>query len=31
VLALGIFDLWGNFRRLGSTGPADIPFHTDGE
>jgi len=30
VLALGVFDLWGNFRRL-STGPADIPFHTDGE
>ena len=30
VLVLGIFDLWGNFRRL-STGPADIQFHTDGE
>jgi hypothetical protein len=30
VLALGVFDLWGNFRRL-STGPADIQFHTDGD
>jgi uncharacterized protein YybS (DUF2232 family) len=30
VLALGVFDLWGNFRRL-SAGPADIQFHTDGE
>lgn len=30
VLALGVFDLWGNFRRL-STGPADIQIHTDGE
>jgi len=30
VLALGVFDLWGNFRRL-STGPANIQIHTDGE
>lgn len=30
VLALGVFDLWGNFRRLGA-GSADVPFHTDGE
>lgn len=30
VLALGVFDLWGDFRRL-STGPADVQFHTDGE
>jgi uncharacterized protein YybS (DUF2232 family) len=30
VLALGVFDLWGNFRRL-STGPADVQFHTDGK
>ena len=30
VLALGVFDLWGNFRRL-STGPADVQFHTDGD
>ncbi|MFQ5667260.1 MAG: DUF2232 domain-containing protein [Candidatus Binatia bacterium] len=30
VLALGIFDLWGNFRRS-SAGPADVQFHTDGE
>jgi uncharacterized protein YybS (DUF2232 family) len=30
VLALGVFDLWGNFRRLG-TGSADVPFRTDGE
>jgi uncharacterized protein YybS (DUF2232 family) len=30
VLALGVFDLWGNFRRLG-VGPADVSFHTDGE
>jgi uncharacterized protein YybS (DUF2232 family) len=30
VLALGVFDLWGNFRRL-NAGPADVPFHTDGE
>lgn len=26
VLALGVFDLWGNFRRLGA-GSADVPFH----
>jgi hypothetical protein len=30
VLALGVFDLWGNFRRLGA-GPADVRFHTDGQ
>lgn len=30
VLALGVFDLWGNFRRL-STGPADVQLHTDGD
>ena len=30
VLALGVFDLWGNFRRL-NAGPADIPFHSDGD
>lgn len=30
VLALGVFDLWGNFRRLG-TGSADLPFDGDGE
>ncbi len=30
VLALGVFDLWGNFRRL-STGSADMQFHSDGE
>jgi uncharacterized protein YybS (DUF2232 family) len=30
VLALGVFDLWGNFRRL-STGAADVQIHTDGE
>lgn len=30
VLVLGVFDLWGNFRRL-NVGPADVPFHTDGE
>jgi uncharacterized protein YybS (DUF2232 family) len=30
VLVLGVFDLWGNFRRL-STGPADVQFHTDGQ
>jgi uncharacterized protein YybS (DUF2232 family) len=30
VLALGVFDLWGNFRRL-SAGPADIQLHPDGE
>jgi len=28
VLALGVFDLWGNFRRLGA-GPADVRFNTD--
>ncbi len=28
VLALGIFDLWGNFRRL-NAGPADVRFNTD--
>ncbi len=31
VLALGVFDLWGNFRRLGVDGPADIPLNSDGE
>jgi uncharacterized protein YybS (DUF2232 family) len=31
VLALGVFDLWGNFRRLGADGPADIPLNSDGE
>lgn len=30
VLALGVFDLWGNFRRL-HAGPADVPFHTEGD
>ena len=30
VLALGVFDLWGNFRRL-RTGPADVQFHADGD
>jgi uncharacterized protein YybS (DUF2232 family) len=30
VLALGIFDLWGNFRRL-SAGPADLGLHSDGD
>lgn len=30
VLALGVFDLWGNFRRL-NVDPANISFHTDGE
>jgi len=30
VLALGVFDLWGNFRRLGA-GPADVRFDTDGD
>jgi hypothetical protein len=30
VLMLGVFDLWGNFRRL-NMGPADVPFHTDGD
>lgn len=30
VLALGVFDLWGNFRRL-STGSADMQFHADGD
>jgi uncharacterized protein YybS (DUF2232 family) len=30
VLALGVFDLWGNFRRL-SVGPADIQIPGDGE
>jgi uncharacterized protein YybS (DUF2232 family) len=30
VLALGVFDLWGDFRRL-NVGPADVSFHTDGE
>jgi len=28
VVALGVFDLWGNFRRL-NAGPADVPFHSD--
>jgi uncharacterized protein YybS (DUF2232 family) len=31
VLALGVFDLWGNFRRLGADGPADIPLNSDGD
>jgi uncharacterized protein YybS (DUF2232 family) len=31
VLALGVFDLWGNFRRLGVDGPADIPLNSDGD
>ncbi len=30
VLALGVFDLWGNFRRL-SAGSADIQISGDGE
>jgi uncharacterized protein YybS (DUF2232 family) len=30
VLALGVFDLWGDFRRV-NTGPADIQFRVDGE
>lgn len=30
VLALGVFDLWGDFRRL-SAGPADIRFNADNE
>jgi uncharacterized protein YybS (DUF2232 family) len=30
VLALGVFDLWGDFRRL-SAGPAELPLDTDGE
>ncbi|HVO28263.1 MAG TPA: DUF2232 domain-containing protein [Candidatus Margulisiibacteriota bacterium] len=30
VLVLGIFDLWGNFRRL-SAGSAGVQFHSDGE
>jgi len=30
VLVLGVFDLWGNFRRLGA-GSAGVQFHTDGE
>jgi len=30
VLALGVFDLWGNFRRL-NAGPADLSFPSDGE
>ncbi len=28
VLVLGVFDLWGNFRRLGA-GPADVRFDAD--
>jgi uncharacterized protein YybS (DUF2232 family) len=31
VLVLGVFDLWGNFRRLGIDRPADIPLNNDGE
>jgi uncharacterized protein YybS (DUF2232 family) len=31
VLALGVFDLWGNFRRLGADGPADVPLNSDGD
>jgi len=30
VLALGVFDLWLNFRRHGA-GPARVGFHPDGE
>jgi hypothetical protein len=30
VLALGVFDLWGNFRRL-NAGAADISIPSDGE
>ena len=30
VLALGIFDLWGNFRRS-TAGPANVRFGADGE
>ena len=30
VVALGVFDLWGNFRRL-NAGPADVPFHSDSD
>jgi hypothetical protein len=30
VLVLGVFDLWGNFRRL-SVGPADMGIPGDGE
>ncbi len=30
VLALGVFDLWGDFRRL-SAGPADVRFNADNE
>ncbi|HXQ23223.1 MAG TPA: DUF2232 domain-containing protein [Candidatus Acidoferrales bacterium] len=30
VLALGVFDLWGNFRRL-NAGPADLGLPGDGE
>jgi len=30
VLALGVFDLWGNFRRS-SAGPADVRFDADGD
>jgi len=30
VLALGVFDLWGNFRRL-TVGSADVQFPSDGE
>ncbi len=30
VLVLGVFDLWGNFRRL-STGSADMQMSGDGE
>ena len=30
VLVLGVFDLWGNFRRL-NVGPADVTFHTDSD
>ena len=31
VLALGVFDLWGNFRRLGVDSPADVPLNSDGD
>jgi hypothetical protein len=30
VLVLGVFDLWGNFRRL-NAGAADVPFHSDND
>lgn len=30
VLVLGVFDLWGDFRRL-NAGAADLPFHSDSD